>query len=68
MILAANYLDAKGLLDVTCKTVANMIKGKTPKEVRTTFNITNDFTEAEEEAARKENEWCVDGAAYPDED
>ncbi len=26
-VQAANYLDIKGLLDVTCKTVANMIKG-----------------------------------------
>ncbi|CAO1336681.1 unnamed protein product [Diamesa hyperborea] len=58
LILAANYLDIRGLLDVTCKTVANMIKGKTPDEIRKTFNIKNDFTPAEEEQVRKENEWC----------
>lgn len=49
---AANYLDIKGLLDVTCKTVANMIKGKAPDEIRKTFNIKNDFTPAEEEQVR----------------
>ncbi|XP_057411339.1 S-phase kinase-associated protein 1-like [Balaenoptera acutorostrata] len=58
LILAANYLDIKGLLDVTCKTVANMIKGKTPEEIRKTFTIKNDFTEEEEAQVRKENQWC----------
>jgi len=58
LILAANYLDIKGLLDTTCKTVANMIKGKSPEEIRKTFNIKNDFTPSEEEQVRKENEWC----------
>ena len=53
-----NFVHILGLLDVTCKTVANMIKGKTPDEIRKTFNIKNDFTPAEEEQVRKENEWC----------
>ncbi|XP_055254527.1 S-phase kinase-associated protein 1-like [Moschus berezovskii] len=58
LILAANYLDIKGLLDVTCKTVANLIKGKTPEEIRKTFNIKNDFTEEEEAQVSKEHQCC----------
>ncbi|KAI2471514.1 E3 ubiquitin ligase SCF complex, Skp subunit [Annulohypoxylon bovei var. microspora] len=60
IILASNYLDIKALLDVGCKTVANMIKGKSPEEIRKTFNITNDFTHEEEEQIRRENEWAED--------
>jgi S-phase kinase-associated protein 1 len=57
IILAANYLDIRSLLDLSCKTVADMIKGRTPEEIRKTFNIKNDFTPEEEAQVRKENEW-----------
>ena len=60
LLQAANYMDIKNLLDVGCKTVANMIKGKSPEEIRKTFNITNDFTPEEEEQIRRENEWAED--------
>jgi len=58
LILAANYMDIKPLLDLACATVASMIKGKTPEEIRRTFNITNDFSPEEEAQVREENKWC----------
>lgn len=58
LILAANYLDVKDLLDLCCKTVANMIKGKTPEEIRKTFNIRDEFTPEEEEQVKRDNDWC----------
>ena len=36
---AANYLNIKELLDLTCFTVASMIRGKSPEEIRKAFNI-----------------------------
>jgi S-phase kinase-associated protein 1 len=60
IILAANYLDCYPLLDSGCQRVADMIKGKTPEEIREMFGIENDFTPEEEEQIRKENEWCMD--------
>ena len=60
LILAANYMDIKPLLDLTSSAVASMIKGKTPAEIRTTFNIVNDYTPEEEAAVTEENKWCED--------
>lgn len=60
LILAANYLEIKGLLDITCQKVADMIKGKTPEQIRETFNIVNDFTAEEEDEIRRENAWAFE--------
>ncbi|KAL5556440.1 hypothetical protein UlMin_038676 [Ulmus minor] len=60
LILAANYLNIKSLLDLTCQTVADMIEGKTPEEIRKTFNIKNDFTPEEEDKVRRENQWAFE--------
>jgi len=58
--LAANYLNIKSLLDLTCRTVADMIKGKKSEEIRKTFNIINDYTPKEEEEVRRETQWAFD--------
>jgi S-phase kinase-associated protein 1 len=57
LILAANYLNIKELLDLTCKTVANMIKGKSPEEICKTFGVDKEFTPEEEERVRKDYPW-----------
>ncbi|KAJ4840077.1 hypothetical protein Tsubulata_046243 [Turnera subulata] len=60
LIMAANFLDIKGLLDLVAQTLANMIKEKSPEEIRRMLNIKNDFTPEEDEAYRKENQWAFD--------
>lgn len=60
IILAANFLNIRPLLETGCKIIAEMIKNKTPEELRKTFNIVNDFSPEEEAAIRKENEWAED--------
>ncbi|XP_027062346.2 SKP1-like protein 1A [Coffea arabica] len=60
IILAANYLDIKGLLDLTCQTVADQIKDLTVEEVRAIFNIMNDFTPEEEAKLRNDHAWAFE--------
>ncbi|KAF8318660.1 putative negative regulator sulfur controller-3 [Clavulina sp. PMI_390] len=54
VIQAASYLDIKALLDLGCKTVANMMTGKSVEEIRELFHIENDFTPEEEDAMQVE--------------
>jgi S-phase kinase-associated protein 1 len=60
IVLAANYMDIKPLMELASAKVANIIKGKTPEEIRKTFNIQNDFTPEEEAQIREENQWCME--------
>jgi S-phase kinase-associated protein 1 len=60
LVIAANYLNINNLLNLTCATVGDMIKGKTSEEIRQTFNIVNDFSPEEEEEIRRENQWAFE--------
>ncbi|KAL0573253.1 hypothetical protein V5O48_008700 [Marasmius crinis-equi] len=44
IIIAANYLDMKPLLDLGTKRIADMIKGKTPAQISTLFNVPSVIT------------------------
>ena len=52
LVTAANFMDIKPLLDLTCLYVSVSIKGKTAAEMRTIFNISNEFSPEEEAQVR----------------
>ncbi|CAN0899797.1 SKP1-like protein 11 [Linum grandiflorum] len=55
---AADYLNIKELLDLTCQKAAHIISETTTKEMRNIFNIKNNFTPKEEANIRIENRWA----------
>jgi S-phase kinase-associated protein 1 len=59
VILAANYLHIQPLLDLGCKAVADVFKGKTLEEARQAFAVTTELSAEEIELIRRENPWCV---------
>ncbi|KAI5658882.1 hypothetical protein M9H77_27675 [Catharanthus roseus] len=58
LLLAANYLEIKDMMELLCQTIADKIKEMKVEECRKYFNIENDFTPEEEDAIRKEHEWA----------
>lgn len=49
LVLSANYLNIKSLLDLASNKIGDMMKGKTPEEIRNTFNIKDDCAPQEED-------------------
>lgn len=58
VVLAANFLNSTPLIEVVCRYIAKSIRGKNSEEIREMFNIKNDFTKQEEEAAEKQTDWA----------
>ena len=47
LINAANYMDIRSLLDLSCAKIASLMKGKTAEEIRAMFNIDCDLSAEE---------------------
>jgi S-phase kinase-associated protein 1 len=58
LVTAANFMDIKPLLDLSCLAVSIMIKGKSAEELRKIFNLSTGFTPEEEAQVREENKWA----------
>ncbi|KAM0684443.1 hypothetical protein MDAP_000212 [Mitosporidium daphniae] len=54
----ANLLDFPEAIELGCKQVALMIRGKHPDEIRALFNIETDFTDAEMAEMRRQYQWA----------
>ena len=54
IILAASFLDIKGLYELGCYIVANKMNKKTPAQIRQLFNLEEDLTPEEVAKIRKD--------------
>ncbi|XP_051190378.1 SKP1-like protein 1B [Lolium perenne] len=58
ILYAATNLEVEGLVDLACKRVAEMIRGKPPAEIRRMFGIEEDgFTPEQRDEIRRDNSW-----------
>lgn len=59
LLMAGNLMGVEGVLELAVQRTAELIRGKSPEEIRDTFKIVNDFTPEEEEEIIKENAWAL---------
>lgn len=57
VIMAANFLEIKALLDIGCRRIAEEIRGKTSEEIRLRFNIDEPFNVEDEEEMHRQHTW-----------
>lgn len=57
LIVGADYMGIKPLEDIVGQTLADMMVGKTPDEIRAHFGIVKDLTPEEEAQIISENTW-----------
>ncbi|KAK3134294.1 hypothetical protein QOZ80_6AG0547380 [Eleusine coracana subsp. coracana] len=59
---AAYHLDVKGLVEITCQKVADMMKDKSPEQLRRLFGLPDPTPEeqAELDLVRQQNSWAFE--------
>jgi S-phase kinase-associated protein 1 len=62
LVAAANYMDIKPLLDLTCLAVSILIKGKSAAELRSMFNLSDELSHEEEAQMAQGNQQFADRA------
>lgn len=63
LILAANYLDCKDLLEASTKWVAMKIQPLNPEQIKEMFGFKGEFTPEQIEQAKKDHAWLADISA-----
>lgn len=61
ILKAANYLDVKGLLELCCKHMAEVMKGKTVTEIKDLYGLTPKKNEKDEAGCSNTDHESNDG-------
>ena len=59
MLRVANFLEIDHLIDLISIHIADEIQGKTSKEIRTRFNLNNDFDQQQQKEIDEYDKWCL---------
>ena len=60
LILGANYMDIKPLLELASAKVASVIRNKSAEDIKKVFGITKDLTPQQEAQVLDDNQWCME--------